>query len=109
MIEAYLCAMIIYNVTIKIVPYIEAEWLEWIKDVHIPAVLGTACFNSARILQLLEIDKADGPTYAIQYSADSRDLYNRYIRRFSQMILQQSLEKWGDQFVTFSTVMEVVN
>ena len=101
--------MIIYNVTIKVDPSIHKEWLTWLKEEHIPDMLNTGCFNNAKILRLLETDDTDGPTYAIQYYAESKAMYNLYIEKYAAFQRQQSFDKWGDQFIAFRTVMQVVN
>jgi len=101
--------MIIYNVTIKVHDSIKEEWLAWLKDEHIPGVINTGCFTRATILRLLETDDAEGPTYAIQYLAESKALYNRYIENYAGAMRQKSFDKWGDKFIAFRTVMQVVN
>lgn len=101
--------MIIYNVTIKVADAISAEWLEWMKNEHIPDVIGTGCFTHAVILRLVEVDDTEGPTYAIQYHAESKALYNRYIEIFASDMRQRGYDKWGDQFIAFRSVMQVVN
>ncbi len=101
--------MFIYNVTIKVDQAIAEQWLRWLKEEHIPEVLETECFTEARILRLLEVDDSSGPTYAIQYSAESKALYNRYITTFATEMRDRSFKKWGDQFIAFRSVMQVVN
>ncbi|MEO5891354.1 MAG: DUF4286 family protein [Ferruginibacter sp.] len=101
--------MIIYNITIKVDPSIQDEWLAWLKEVHIPDILNTGCFTKANILRLLETDDTDGPTYAVQYHAESKAIYNRYIEKFSVILMQKSFEKWGDHFLSFPSVLQVVN
>ncbi len=101
--------MIVYNVTIKVHDAIKKEWLTWLKEEHIPDVLNTGCFTGATILQLLEVDDSEGPTYAIQYKAESKALYNRYIENFAGIMRQRSFDKWGGQFIAFRSVMQVVN
>lgn len=101
--------MIIYNVTIKIDAAIQMEWLKWIKEAHIPDILNTGCFSNAVILQLLETDDTEGPTYAIQYRAESKAFYNRYIEKYADIMRQKSFDKWGNQFIAFRSVMQVVN
>ncbi len=101
--------MIIYNVTIKVHDSIKEEWLAWLKEEHIPDVLSTGCFTDARIFQLLEVDDSEGPTYAIQYYAGSKALYNRYINQFAGIMRQRSFDKWGDKFIAFRSVLQVVN
>jgi hypothetical protein len=101
--------MFIYNVTIKVEDAIKEEWLSWLKEEHIPEVINTGCFTQATILQLLEVDNSEGPTYAIQYLAQSKALYNRYIENFAASMRQKSFDKWGDKFIAFRSVMQVVN
>lgn len=101
--------MIIYNVTIKVVHAISSAWLLWMKDEHIPDVIGTGCFTHAVILRLIEVDDTEGPTYAIQYHAESKALYNKYIEHHAPEMRQKGYAKWGDQFIAFRSVMQVVN
>ena len=100
--------MIIYNVTTKVVKSIAAEWLQWVQQEHIPDMLQTACFTNATILKLLEIDDSEGPTYAIQYTAESKGLYNNYIEKFAPVMRQKAFNKWGDGFIAFRSVMQIV-
>ena len=100
--------MIIYNVTIKVDHSIADNWLLWLKEEHIPEVVATGCFTHAAILRLLEVDDTEGPTYAIQYHAESKSLYNRYIQHFSEAMRKKSMDKWGNKFIAFRSVMEVV-
>ncbi|MFZ4770073.1 MAG: DUF4286 family protein [Ferruginibacter sp.] len=100
--------MIIYNVTIKVSKSIADNWLQWLKEEHIPEVTSTGCFTNANILQLLEIDDDEGPTYAIQYFAESREKYDFYIENFADLMREKSYQKWGDQFIAFRSVMKIV-
>ncbi len=101
--------MIIYNVTIKLEEAIHEPWLNWMKSEHIPDVINTGCFTKATMLRLLEIDDSDGPTYAIQYFADSKEHYDRYIEKFSTAMRQKLAARFGNGFVAFRSVMQAVN
>ena len=101
--------MIIYNVTIKVSADIATNWLQWLKDEHIADVINTGCFTHATVLQLLEVDDSEGPTYAVQYFAESKSLYNNYMEKFATQMRQKGFDKWGDKFIAFRSVMQVVN
>jgi Domain of unknown function (DUF4286) len=101
--------MIIYNVTIKVAAGIQHDWLQWLKEEHVPEVIATGCFTHAVIVRLLEVDDREGPTYAVQYHAPSKGLYNNYIENHAPAMRQKSFDKWGDQFIAFRSVMQVVN
>lgn len=101
--------MIIYNVTSKVTHAIADKWLQWVQGVHIPEMTGTGCFTHAIILHLLEADDSDGITYAVQYHSESRELYNKYIITFSDDMRKKTMEKWGEQVISFRSVMQVVH
>jgi hypothetical protein len=101
--------MIIYNVTIQVDNSIADQWLGWLQEEHIPDMIATGCFTDARVLQLMEVDESEGPTYAVQYHATSKANYNRYIREHADTMRQKGTEKWGDKFVAFRSVMQVVH
>ena len=101
--------MIIYNVTIKVDHSIAAEWLTWLKEEHIPDIIVTSCFTHATILHLLEADDTEGITYAVQYHAESKALYNRYIEKFSEEMRKKGMDRWGNKFIAFRSVMQLVH
>ncbi|MGQ0738093.1 MAG: DUF4286 family protein [Bacteroidota bacterium] len=101
--------MIVYNVTVKVDHSIARPWLTWLKEEHFPEMIQTGCFTDAKILQLLEVDESDGMTYAVQYHAESKALYNRYIREYAADLRKKGTEKWGDKLVAFRSVMQIVH
>ncbi len=100
--------MIIYNVTWKVDWSIHDEWVAWMKDYHIPKVLGTGCFVKNNFARLLEVEEEDGPTYSLQYYADTRADYQRYIEEYAPAFREENVRKWGDRFIAFRSLMEVV-
>ncbi len=101
--------MFVYNVTIKVATEISNEWMEWLKQEHIPEVMATGCFVDFSIFKLLEIDDSEGPTFAIQYKAESKSFYNQYLEKHAQLLRQKSFDKWGDKFIAFRSIMQIVN
>lgn len=101
--------MIVYNVTTKVNHAIAAEWLAWLKAEHIPDLVNTGCFTHAVILHLVEADDEEGITYAVQYHAESRALYNRYMDKYATDMRQKALDKWGNGFIAYRTLMHLVN
>ncbi len=100
--------MIIFNVTIKVSALIKDRWLEWMKQEHIPEIMATGLFHDYRICRLLEQDDSEGPTYAIQYFTDTLENYYTYIQEHAPLFRQKTFDAFGDQFIAFRTVMQVV-
>lgn len=100
--------MIVYNITIKIIPGIEAEWVQWQKEEHIPDVMASGLFTDYRFFRLLQ-DEEDGLTYIVQYFASNLENYTRYINETAPLLREKALARWGNRFIAFRTVMEQVN
>jgi hypothetical protein len=101
--------MFIYNVTLKVDWSIHDAWLEWMREEHMPEVVATGCFESSRLLRLIDVDDTEGPTYAAQYTAELKSGYNRYINVYAEGLRKKSYDKWGERFIAFRTIMELVH
>ena len=101
--------MIIYNVTTKVAAHIAAHWLVWMQQQHIPAVMATGCFTAYKIVRLLDVDDTEGPTYAVQYSAPSRAIYDRYVSTFAEELREDAYARWGNSFISFRSLMEEIS
>jgi hypothetical protein len=100
--------MIIYNVTVKIEKEINDDWLKWMKDEHIPEVLGTGMFTENRILKVL-VDETDGITYSVQYYCKSMDDYEKYLVQFAPELQKKHTNRYKDKFVAFRTLLEILD
>ena len=101
--------MIVYNITVKIDSGIETEWMHWMRQEHIPEVMATGFFSEYKFYKLLNQDESDGPTYVIQYFTTAIENYNSYIEEQAPLLRQKAISKWGNKFIVFRTLLQVVN
>lgn len=101
--------MLIYNVTTKIDPSIHENWVTWMKNTHIPAVMRTGCFSHYHFVKILDIDDTDGHTYAVQYFIENKTLYDKYMDTHAAALRQDATILWGQLMIGFRSLMEVVN
>ena len=101
--------MIIYNITTHVSWNIHDAWLAWMKETYLPEVMKTGCFIKYQLLCLIDIDETEGPTYAIQFYAAGKDDYYKYIENFADRLKQKSIDRWGDQFIAFNSLMQIVH
>lgn len=101
--------MIVYNITIKINPDIEKEWLLWQREEHIPDIMTTGLFTGWKMFRLLDQDENDGITYVVQYFAATVTEYERYIQQHAPLLREKALKRWGDGFIAFRSVMQLVH
>jgi hypothetical protein len=101
--------MIIYNETTHVEQSIHEAWLTWMKEIHIPEVMQTKCFTKFQIIRMLEVDETEGVTYAIQYYAENKADYNRYMELYAPAFRKSIMEIWDDKIIPFCSLMEVVH
>lgn len=101
--------MYIYNVTTKVDHSIHEPWLMWMNSKHIPDVMASNCFTKYQFVRIVEIDEADGVTYAVQYFANSKADYNRYIELHAPALREDANRTWGNKFIGFRSLMQVVD
>ncbi len=101
--------MIIYNVTIKVDTEIADNWASWMKDEHIPDLLQTGKIQDARLCRLIDDQPGeDAVTYVAQYSCNTMADYDAYIDAYATEMRERAFKAWGNKFVAFRTVMEVL-
>ncbi len=101
--------MIVYNITTKVHHSIDTMWLQWQKQTIIPGVMETGCFTTAKMLCLLEQDDSEGRTYALQFTANTAEDYQLYLRIHAPSMRQRAVEKWGDKVISFHSLLEVIH
>ncbi len=100
--------MWIYNITTKVENAIVEEWLQWVKETHIPAMMSTGLFSHHRFLKLHEHDEHDGKTYILQFFAEEKKSIDLYKRHHEKGMQHQSGHIWRDALVSFSSLLESV-
>lgn len=83
--------------------------MQWMKDTHIDDVMRTGCFTDCRFVRVLEVDETEGPMYAVQFHAKDKAQYDHYIATHANALRDDVKAKWGDQYFSFRSLMEVVN
>jgi hypothetical protein len=99
--------MIIYNVTINIEDDVHLEWVEWMKNEHIPRVMATGYFLDNRMCRLM-VEEETGTSYTIQYTLKNMADYEEYQQLHAPALQKEVLNKYRDKFVAFRSLMEVV-
>lgn len=99
--------MYIYNVTVNIDESVHAEWLTWIQA-HIPEVLNTGKFTSAKLTQVLVEEEMGGVTYSIQYTTKTKEDLQAYYKEDAERLRRDGMKKFADKMLAFRTELKVV-
>jgi hypothetical protein len=100
--------MIVYNVTVIVDPSIHAEWLDWMKEVHLPEVLATGRFNNCNMFKINPQNTDEDQTYSIQYQADTMEDFEKYVANEAEGLKKKTAEKYGEKVLAYRTILEHV-
>ena len=99
--------MYIYNVTINIDETVHQEWLTFMES-HIPEVLNTGKFISAKFTEVLVEEDMGGKTYSIQYTANTKKDLQDYYKEDADKLRVEGLQKFGNKMLAFRTELRVI-
>jgi hypothetical protein len=99
--------MILYNVTVSIDQSVHQEWLQWMRETHIPEVLATGCFLESR-LSRIQGEEEGGVTFSVMYLAPSQEKYDEYQQVFAPKLQADHTTRYIGKFAAFRTVLQVV-
>lgn len=101
--------MYIYNITTNIEESSHQEWLNWMKEIHIPEVLSTGKFLSAKFTKVLVEEDMGGETYSIQYTVKDKETLEKYYNEDAAHLIERVQKKFAGKLVSFKTELEVVD
>lgn len=99
----------LYNITYNIEEQIHDQWLRWVQEYHIPDVLKNTPFVGAKLIKVWMDEELGGITYSIQYQAENRAMLDIFLYESKFNIFGDMLKMFPNQFVSFSTELEVIN
>jgi hypothetical protein len=70
----------------------------WMQHKHIPEVLATGKFSSARMVRVLIEEEMGGTTYSVQYYQED-----------APKLREEALQLFGDKMLSFRTELEVIS
>ena len=100
--------MFIYNVTTNIEEDVHDQWVKWMKEEHIPAMIKTGKFINAIMSRVDVVESMGGITYSIQYKVQSKAILERYFEEDAHELRAQT-KLFDGKFVSFRTEMEIVH
>lgn len=99
--------MILYNVTSSLDPEVEQEWVAFLREVHLPNVMATGLFVRNQLCHLLN-EEEGGVTYAAQYFCNSTGQLEEFQEQFELALEADLTTRFPGQYVSFRTVLEII-
>lgn len=99
--------MILYSVTVSIEPTVAEDWLDWMRNVHIPEVMATNCFVESRLSQIL-VEPENGISYSVMYVCPSQELMDEYNSKHAPRLQKDHSQRYDGRFAAFRTLLNVI-
>ena len=90
--------MIVYKVIIQIEKKIEKDWLNWMRDVHIPEIMDLNIFYKSRLFNIINKKAKEFSSFCIEYYCRSEEEYNIYKKKYSKNLQIKHIEKFKGKF-----------
>jgi phosphoribosylamine-glycine ligase len=81
----------------------------WMQHKHIPEVLATGKFSSARMVRVLIEEEMGGTTYSVQYTTDSKATLEKYYQEDAPKLRDEAMQLFGDKMLSFRTELELIS
>jgi hypothetical protein len=79
------------------------------QEIHIPDVLATGKFTSAKMCKVLVEEEMGGITYSIQYSVKNKKTLECYYKEDADRLRQDGGKLFSGKFVAFRTELEIIS
>lgn len=101
--------MIAYSVSVSVDRDIEADWLSWMRDIHIPDVMAAGYFDAYQIQKVIELEAvAERVTYTIDYYCESLGKYKAYRKKAAAGLQAEHAKRYEGRFSASRRVSEVI-
>jgi phosphoribosylamine-glycine ligase len=81
----------------------------WMQHKHIPEMLATGKFSSAKMARVLIEEQMGGTTYSVQYTTDSKETLQKYYQEDAPKLRDEAVQLFGDKMLSFRTELEVIS
>lgn len=101
--------MYVYNITTNIEETSEQDWLQWMQNTHIPEMLETGKFLSAKMCKVLVKEDMGGVTYSVQYTVETKEALEAFYSEDSVILKNKMNARYAGKFVFFETEMKMID
>lgn len=101
--------MYVYNITTNIEGASEQDWILWMQETHIPEMLETGKFLSAKMCKVLVEEDMGGVTYSVQYTSETKEALEAFYKEDSVNLKNKMNSKYAGKFVFFETEMKLID
>ena len=100
--------MIIFNTTYHADNARKDEFIGWLKESYIPAVLEHGLLQEPQLTRIFA-DNEEGTSLSLQFKSPDTQALERWHEECGKALLAEMQKRFGDQVLGFSTLLEVID
>jgi hypothetical protein len=100
--------MLIYTTTYLVPDQVHNTWLNWVKEHHIPFMLGTTYFSKPQVTRIITDHQEDGTSFAVQFHVQDIHTLEKWNQKFGDTFQEDFSQQFGTVVVFFSTILELI-
>lgn len=97
--------MIIYSITTALDPTVEHQWVEFMKESQIPAIMATEKFTDFRFVRVIPTEQIDA-SYNLQLRCKDIETLNNYKAFHEGEMLNNEAKKFQGKLAFFQSTLE---
>lgn len=101
--------MIIFNTTYHADHSRKDEFISWLKNFYIPAVLKHGGLQEPQLTRIFAENEEEGISLSLQFKSPDTDTLERWHKECGETLLCDMQKKFGKQVLGFSTLLEVID
>ncbi|AOW20942.1 DUF4286 family protein [Urechidicola croceus] len=101
--------MFIHNITTNVDESVVNDWLDWMHQTQIPAIMETGKFLSVKLCEVLVKEDLGGVTFAVQLTAETKEKLSSYLTDHSYKFKEAEMKLFNGKFGTFTTELKVIS
>lgn len=101
--------MIIFNTTYHADNARKDEFIGWLKESYIPAVLEHGLLQEPQLTRIFADNEEEGTSLSLQFKSPDTQALERWHEECGEALLAEMQKRFGDQVLGFSTLLEVID
>lgn len=99
--------MLIHSLSYSVEIALTDSWLNWMKEVNIPKMMQTDCFEGVRMMELLDPPPMEGTkTFSVQYQVASMEKYLLFQEKYADIFDQLLIDAFQQKCLAFQTLLK---
>ncbi len=100
--------MIIFNTTYHASDNVKEMFLNWIKEVYIPTALHRPELSEPQLCRIMTDNEDEGTSYSLQFHVKDTIALSHWYAETGNDLVCALTEKFKDQVVGFTTLLEII-